>query len=156
VPSRLKEMRIFMFDLVSGVDPRRHPRTHADTFPKLHGPVVTKHVGVDRRRGKAPAERSAVSHLLCDLFDYVGLFRSLFRRRRCSRLPLGRLVLLFWLCLLGAYQLGLGRFRCRRTRSWGLLGLPLLGRTLLRLLLLLWARLRRWRLGNHPCFASGL
>ena len=134
MPSRLKEMRILMLTC-RGLTPFGDLRTHADTFPKWHGPVVARHVGVDRRRGKPAAERSAESHVLCDRFRDVRLFGCLFRWC-CGRLPFGRLVLFFWLCLLGAYQLGLGRFRRRRVRRWGLLGLLLRGRTLLRLLLL--------------------
>ena len=103
MPSRLKEMRIFMLTLSLGSTHRRHPRTDADTFPKLLGPVVTGNVGVYRRRAKAPAERSAVCQVLRDLLGYIGLLWSLFRRRRCSSLLFGPLALLFWLCFLGAW-----------------------------------------------------
>jgi hypothetical protein len=49
-------------ELVAGFDPVQL-RTHADTFPERRGPVVAKRVGVDRRRGKAAAERSAESRI---------------------------------------------------------------------------------------------
>ena len=77
MPSRLKEMRILMLTLSSGSTPSR---TYEHTFPKRRGPVVARHVGVDRRRGKAAAERSAESRVLCDSFGDVRLLWCLFRR----------------------------------------------------------------------------